>query len=77
MLLYTDGVTETRDSSGKFYPLADRVHLLKDPDAGRALEAVREDLLRHADGPLHDDAAMLLLRYHGHGHLEGDRVPTA
>jgi serine phosphatase RsbU (regulator of sigma subunit) len=77
MLLYTDGVTETRDSSGKFYPLADRAHLLKAPDAGRALEAVREDLLRHADGPLHDDAAMLLLRYHGHGHLEGDRVPAA
>ncbi|MEZ3179541.1 serine/threonine-protein phosphatase [Streptomyces pimonensis] len=76
MLLHTDGVTETRDSSGAFYPLAERAHLLKDPDAGRALEAVREDLLRHADGPLHDDAAMLLLRYHGHGQPGGDRVPA-
>ncbi|MER7838749.1 PP2C family protein-serine/threonine phosphatase [Streptomyces sp. NPDC096040] len=75
LLLYTDGVTETRDESGCFYPLGDRAHLLKEPDADRALEAVREDLVRHAAGPLHDDAAMLLLRYHGHG--EGKSVPIA
>lgn len=29
--------------------------------------------MRHTAGPLHDDAAMLLLRYHGHG--EGKSVP--
>ncbi|MEU2864576.1 PP2C family protein-serine/threonine phosphatase [Streptomyces mirabilis] len=73
LLLYTDGVTETRDAGGSFYPLGDRADLLKEPDARRALEAVREDLVRHAAGPLHDDAAMLLLRYHGHG--EGKSVP--
>ncbi|MGW0082860.1 PP2C family protein-serine/threonine phosphatase [Streptomyces sp. NPDC003393] len=68
LLLYTDGVTEARDSEGSFYPLGDRADLLKEPDADRALEALRADLVRHAAGPLHDDAAMLLLRYHGHGH---------
>jgi serine phosphatase RsbU (regulator of sigma subunit) len=73
VLLYTDGVTETRDAGGTFYPLGDRADLLKEPDARRALEAVREDLVRHAAGPLHEDAAMLLLRYHGHG--EGKSVP--
>ncbi|GAB2759075.1 PP2C family protein-serine/threonine phosphatase [Streptomyces bullii] len=67
LLLYTDGVTEARDESGRFYPLGDRAHLLKDPDAHRALHTLREDLAQHAAGPPHDDAAMLLLRYHGHG----------
>ncbi|MFJ6074438.1 PP2C family protein-serine/threonine phosphatase [Streptomyces sp. NPDC093065] len=65
LLLYTDGVTETRDERGDFYPLAGRAHLLKDPDAHRALDALREDLVRHTAGPHHDDAAMLLLRYQG------------
>ncbi|MEV0209316.1 PP2C family protein-serine/threonine phosphatase [Streptomyces sp. NPDC050788] len=74
LLLYTDGVTETRDAGGAFYPLGDRADLLKDPDAERALEALREDLVRHSAGPLHDDAAMLLLRYRGHG--EGKSVPA-
>ncbi|MGV9991554.1 PP2C family protein-serine/threonine phosphatase [Streptomyces sp. NPDC003374] len=74
MLLYTDGVTETRDTAGSFYPLGDRAHLLKEPDAELALQSLREDLVRHAAGPLHDDAAMLLLRYHGHA--EGKPVPT-
>ncbi|MFJ1735652.1 PP2C family protein-serine/threonine phosphatase [Streptomyces sp. NPDC088254] len=67
LLLYTDGVSEARDEQGAFYPLADRAHLLKDPDAQLALEALREDLMGHAAGPPHDDAAMLLLRFHGHG----------
>lgn len=77
MLLYTDGVTEARDDTGSFYPLADRAHLLEESDAHRALEGVREDLLRHTAGPLHDDAAMLLLRYHGHGRGEGGYLPGA
>ncbi|BDH07256.1 PP2C family protein-serine/threonine phosphatase [Streptomyces seoulensis] len=64
ILLYTDGVTEARDVDGTFYPLGDRAYLLKEPDADRALETLREDVVRHAAGPLHDDAAMLLLRYH-------------
>ncbi|MBT2369843.1 serine/threonine-protein phosphatase [Streptomyces sp. ISL-10] len=65
LLLYTDGVSEARDRKNGFYPLAERAALLKDPDPELALQALREDLVRHAEGPLHDDAAMLLLRYHG------------
>ncbi|AQS69108.1 PP2C family protein-serine/threonine phosphatase [Streptomyces pactum] len=67
LLLYTDGVTEARDEDGGFYPLAERADLLRDSDVHRALDALREDLVRHAAGPHHDDAAMLLLRYQGHG----------
>ena len=54
-------------------PLGERAHLLKDPDAHRALETLRADLAQHAGGPPHDDAAMLLLRYHGHE--EGKSAP--
>jgi serine phosphatase RsbU (regulator of sigma subunit) len=74
LLLYTDGVTEAHDEDGRFYPVGERAHLLKDPDAHRALETLREVLAQHSVGPLHDDAAMLLLRYHGHG--EGKSVPA-
>lgn len=63
LLLYTDGVTEARDGSGTFYPLGKRAHLLADDEPQQALEALRADLIRHTGGPLHDDAAMLLLRY--------------
>ncbi|MEU2494123.1 PP2C family protein-serine/threonine phosphatase [Streptomyces sp. NPDC007883] len=63
ILLYTDGVSEARDGAGGFYPLEDRGGLLKDPDPESALQALRADLVLHAEGPLHDDAAMLLIRY--------------
>ncbi|MFF7794548.1 SpoIIE family protein phosphatase [Streptomyces sp. NPDC007991] len=75
LLLYTDGVTEARDDSGRFYSVGERAHLLKERDAHRALEALRADLAQHAGGPPHDDAAMLLLRYHGHG--QGKSLPLA
>jgi len=64
-----------RDTGGSFYPLGDRADLLKDPDADRALEAVRKDPVRYASGPSRTMRAMLLLRCHGHG--EGKTVPIA
>ncbi|MEU3205370.1 PP2C family protein-serine/threonine phosphatase [Streptomyces cyaneofuscatus] len=63
LLLYTDGVTEARDAEGTFYPLRERAGLLRTPEAEEGLEALREDVVHHASGPLHDDAAMLLLRH--------------
>ncbi|MEV4333514.1 PP2C family protein-serine/threonine phosphatase [Streptomyces sp. NPDC049597] len=63
LLLYTDGVTEARDRTDRFYPLVERAVLLRDADPETALEALRADLVAHVEGPLHDDAAMLLLRY--------------
>ncbi|SEM39556.1 PP2C family protein-serine/threonine phosphatase [Nonomuraea pusilla] len=62
ILLYTDGVVEARDRTGSFYPLVERSFLLGDDDPEQALEKLRLDLVAHVDGPLHDDAAMLLLR---------------
>jgi serine phosphatase RsbU (regulator of sigma subunit) len=63
MLLYTDGVTEARNGGGVFYPLAERISLLRHSDPEQALAAVRRDLEDYVSGPLKDDAAMLLLRY--------------
>lgn len=63
LLLHTDGVTEARDPFGEFYPLGERTVTLKDPDLDVALETLHQDLLDHIQGPVHDDAAMLLLRY--------------
>ncbi|MEU7883343.1 PP2C family protein-serine/threonine phosphatase [Microbispora bryophytorum] len=64
ILFYTDGVIECRDRQGRFYPLAERAHLLRGTDPQAALDELRADLLRHAGGPFPDDAAMLLLRRH-------------
>jgi serine phosphatase RsbU (regulator of sigma subunit) len=71
LLCYTDGVTEARDHTRAFYPLADGVarHVCEEP--ARTLTAVHDELLGHVGGRLHDDAALLLLRKataeeHGH-----------
>ncbi|WNI19488.1 PP2C family protein-serine/threonine phosphatase [Actinacidiphila sp. ITFR-21] len=77
LLLYTDGVTEARNAAGAFYPLAGRAPLLSEADPEHALEVLRADLIRHTEGPLHDDAAMLLLRYREPAILPADRVVGA
>ena len=63
MLLYTDGLVEARDGRGRFYPLAERAHLLTAPDPQQALDDLRNDVLRHVGGRPADDAAMLLIRF--------------
>jgi serine phosphatase RsbU (regulator of sigma subunit) len=63
MLLYTDGVIEARDHAGRFYPLADRAHLLAAAEPQEALDKLQNDLIEHVGGPITDDAAMLLLRH--------------
>ncbi|MEU8471109.1 PP2C family protein-serine/threonine phosphatase [Streptomyces sp. NPDC029006] len=62
LLLYTDGVTEARDHTRAFYPLAEGVtrHVSEEP--ARTLTALHDELLAHVGGRLHDDAALLLLR---------------
>jgi serine phosphatase RsbU (regulator of sigma subunit) len=74
MLLYTDGVTETRNMAGEFYPLKKNAHLLRTPDPDQALEALRADLVQHSGEPLHDDAAMLLLRHRNQPGLTGQEA---
>lgn len=61
LLLYTDGVTEARDSAGVFYPLTERLTGWTGTDPDAFLDHFRRDLLHHAGGRLDDDAVMLAL----------------
>ncbi len=61
LLLYTDGVTEARNSRGDFYPLAERAAAWSGQSPEELLEHLRTDLLAHAGGWLDDDAAMIAL----------------
>lgn len=64
LLLHTDGVTEARDATGHFYPLAARVPVLARDPAG-LLGAVWRDLLTFTNGGPNDDVALLLLSLDG------------
>jgi serine phosphatase RsbU (regulator of sigma subunit) len=71
LLLYTDGVTEARDSARRFYPLQERLEVLAvraraagehGNGNGNLLGLLRADLLKHVGAPLDDDAALVLVR---------------
>ncbi|MGW8683332.1 PP2C family protein-serine/threonine phosphatase [Streptomyces sp. NPDC055817] len=61
LLLYTDGVTEARDSTGTFYPLTERITGWTENDPDAFLVRFRRDLLHHVGGRLNDDAAMIAI----------------
>jgi serine phosphatase RsbU (regulator of sigma subunit) len=62
LLLYTDGVTETRDRKGAFYPLAERVAAWTDEPPAQMVAAITDDLLAYAAAPLKDDMALVVVR---------------
>ncbi|MFB7225918.1 PP2C family protein-serine/threonine phosphatase [Streptomyces sp. NPDC056227] len=61
LLLYTDGVTEARDSTGTFYPLTERITGWTESDPDAFLGRFRRDLLHHVGGHLNDDAAVIVI----------------
>ncbi|MET9416326.1 PP2C family protein-serine/threonine phosphatase [Streptomyces klenkii] len=61
LLLYTDGVIETRDSGGRFYPLADRVADWQETDPDGLVQHLHRDLLAYAGGSLDDDVAVMAI----------------
>lgn len=64
VLLYTDGITEARDASGAFYPLAERLRAHPERTAPDALLGwLQQDALAYAGGCTHDDAALLALTW--------------
>lgn len=70
ILLYTDGVVEARSPSGEFFGidrLADLVirHLAGGLAAPETMRRVVRELFEHQQGPLVDDASLLLLQWHG------------
>ncbi|MGI5436659.1 PP2C family protein-serine/threonine phosphatase [Streptomyces shenzhenensis] len=67
LLLVTDGVTEARDGTGRFYPLAQEVTRAVAADPGtaepaRLVAVVRDGTLRHTDGHLADDTTVFAVR---------------
>ncbi len=62
LLLYTDGLIESRDQDGRFYPVLDRVGNWTPRRPDDLLAALRNDLMRHAGSRLADDVAMVAIR---------------
>lgn len=78
LLLVTDGVTEARDRTGAFYPLADDLAdaLTRDPrtaEPARLVAYVRDRTLRHCGGHLADDTTIFAVRRKG---ARGDEGPV-
>lgn len=59
LLLYTDGVTETRDADGDFYPLHERIRSWTSLPPSDLLARLHQDLVSYSDGHLDDDIAAL------------------
>ncbi|MEV7687796.1 PP2C family protein-serine/threonine phosphatase [Streptomyces bungoensis] len=59
LLLYTDGVTETRDRGGSFYPLLERLRSWGPLPPRELLERLHDDLLAFSGDGLQDDTAAL------------------
>ncbi|WP_190199197.1 PP2C family protein-serine/threonine phosphatase [Streptomyces djakartensis] len=62
LLLYTDGVSEARDHTGRFFPLPDWMRRRDREHPRELLDQLHRDLLRHSEGRLEDDIAALALR---------------
>jgi serine phosphatase RsbU (regulator of sigma subunit) len=62
LLLYTDGVSEARDASGRFYPVAQRLGRMRAQDPGSLLDRLIADLTAYVPHGLTDDTALLALR---------------
>lgn len=64
-LLYTDGLAEARDPAGAFYSVTERdiAWRTAGADPETLLQQVHDDLLRHTDGRLHDDVALVAVQW--------------
>lgn len=59
LLLYTDGITETRDPAGSFYPLLQRLRSWGTLPPHELLDRLHQDLLTYSHNRLQDDTAAL------------------
>jgi serine phosphatase RsbU (regulator of sigma subunit) len=61
ILFYTDGITEARNKTGDFFPLADSPALCGPPDPDTLIDRLSDELTRHVGHAPDDDAALLLI----------------
>ncbi|MFJ4844669.1 PP2C family protein-serine/threonine phosphatase [Streptomyces sp. NPDC088733] len=62
LLLYTDGVTESRDDKGAFFPLTTWTRDTDTTSPPALLDLLHRALLRHSGGNLNDDIACVAIR---------------
>lgn len=63
LLLYTDGLVESRDARGHFLPEDAIKTALLAPGCDQALDSLMRAVDRHTNGHAHDDIALLLLEH--------------
>jgi len=63
LLLYTDGLVESRDAEGHFLPEHAIATALLASDCDQALDTLMRAVDRHTGGHAHDDVALLLLEH--------------
>ena len=63
LLLYTDGLVESRDRNGEFLPEGQIAAALAAADCEQALDRLMTAAHRHTGGHGHDDMALLLLEH--------------
>ena len=61
MLFYTDGLVETRDRDGVFFPLAERAGALRTGSLEDALDGLLDQLVDHVGHQITDDVALVLV----------------
>lgn len=66
LLLYTDGIAETRAHDGEFFPLTAWMRRQPPTPPRELLTALHRDLLRYSRGRLDDDIAALAVRLRAH-----------
>ncbi|WP_342342245.1 SpoIIE family protein phosphatase [Streptomyces agglomeratus] len=74
LLLCTDGVIEARDRDSTFFDLPEAMVTMRDHTRQAFLEGLRQALLRHTQGRLVDDVAVILVdrrEDEGHGSTGG------
>ncbi|MET9960006.1 PP2C family protein-serine/threonine phosphatase [Streptomyces sp. NPDC006326] len=62
LLLYTDGVTETRDRDGEFFPLPEWMRQQSPTAPRELLDRLHQALRHYSGGRLEDDVAVLAVR---------------
>ena len=68
LLLYTDGLVESRNHHGDFLPEDQIATALLAADCDQALDTLMTAVRRHTGGPGRDDIALLLLEYGAYPH---------
>ena len=63
LLLYTDGIVESRDARGHFFPEHAIATALLAADCDQALDTLMRAVDKHTGGHAHDDMALLLLEH--------------